>query len=139
MALPLVRGLILGSDALWFISRGVVAEDLERGDLVLLPTDARYLSGAVGLTRRQAGPDHPALDLLVQMTREGAQAGAYRWPRCASPFSQRARIPPIIRAWLSVASAVTNRNRNASPGRNWAKRSRSASKTVASFGYPPVV
>jgi LysR family pca operon transcriptional activator len=78
VALPLARGLILGSDALWFISRWVVAEDLERGDLVLLPTDARYLSGAVGLTRHQAGPDHPALDLLMQMTREGPQAGASR-------------------------------------------------------------
>ncbi len=78
VALPLARGLILGSDALWFISRWVVAEDLERGDLVLLPTDARYLSGAVGLTRHQAGPDHPALDLLMQMTREGPQASASR-------------------------------------------------------------
>jgi LysR family pca operon transcriptional activator len=45
VALPLARGLILGSDALWFISRGVVAEDLERGDLVLLPTDVRYQLG----------------------------------------------------------------------------------------------
>jgi LysR family pca operon transcriptional activator len=78
VALPLARGLILGSDALWFISRGVVAEDLERGDLVLVPTDARYLSGAVGLTRRQAGPDHPALELLVQLARQGVQDGAYR-------------------------------------------------------------
>ncbi len=40
---PLTRGLILGSNALWFISRGVVVEDLERGDLVLVPTDAQYL------------------------------------------------------------------------------------------------
>lgn len=76
VALPLARGLLLGSDAVWFISRGVVAEDFERGDLVRLPTDARYLSGAVGLTRRQSGPDHPALDLLVQLAREGVQAGA---------------------------------------------------------------
>ena len=59
VALPLARGLILESDALWLISRGVVAADLERGDLVLVPTDAQYLSGAVNLTRRQAGPDHP--------------------------------------------------------------------------------
>lgn len=78
VAMPLARGLLLGSDALWFISQGVVAEDLDRGDLVLLPTDARYLSGAVGLTRRQAGPDHPALDLLVQLARDGVQAGLYR-------------------------------------------------------------
>ena len=60
VALPVARGLILGSDALWFISRGVVLEDLERGDLVLVPTDAQYLAGAVGLTRCQVGPDHSA-------------------------------------------------------------------------------
>jgi len=60
VALPLARGLILESDALWLISRGVVAADLERGDLVFVPTDARYLTGAVGLTHRQVGTDHPA-------------------------------------------------------------------------------
>ncbi|NEY89961.1 LysR substrate-binding domain-containing protein [Tabrizicola oligotrophica] len=78
VALPLARGVLLGSDALWFISRGVVAEDLDRGDLAVLPTDARYLAGAVGITRRQAGATSPALDLLMQLAREGAQAGLYR-------------------------------------------------------------
>lgn len=75
VALPLARGLLLGSDAVWFISRGVVAEDIERGELVRVPTDARYLSGAVGLTRRQAGPAHPAIDLLAQLARDGVKAG----------------------------------------------------------------
>lgn len=78
VALPLARGLLLGSDAVWFISRGVVAEDLERGDLAVLPTDARYLAGAVGITRRQAGPAHPVLDLLIQLARDGARNGLYR-------------------------------------------------------------
>ncbi|HEX9858203.1 MAG TPA: LysR substrate-binding domain-containing protein, partial [Paracoccaceae bacterium] len=32
------RGLVMGSDAVWFISRGVIIDDLERGDLVTVPT-----------------------------------------------------------------------------------------------------
>lgn len=78
VALPFARGVLLGSDAIWFISKGVVAEDLDRGDLILLPTNARYLAGAVGMTRRQAGATNPALDLLVQLAREGAKDGLYR-------------------------------------------------------------
>lgn len=78
VALPLARGVLMESDAVWFISKGVVAEDLDRGDLVLLPTDARYLAGAVGITRRQAGAANPALDLLVQLARDGARDGLYR-------------------------------------------------------------
>ncbi len=78
VALPLARGVLMGSDALWFISKGVVAEDLDRGDLALVPTDARYLAGAVGITRRQTGAVSTAADLLMQLAREGAQAGLYR-------------------------------------------------------------
>ena len=78
VALPFARGLVLGSDAVWFISRGVVAEELDRGEMILLPTDARSLIGAVGLTRRQSGPAHPALDLLLQLARDGVQAGLHR-------------------------------------------------------------
>lgn len=73
VSLPLARGILLGSDALWFISRGVVAEDLDRGDLIVLATDARFLSGAVGLTRRQSELAHPALDLLIQLARDGVK------------------------------------------------------------------
>lgn len=75
VALPLARGVLLGSDAVWFISRGVVAEDLDRGDLVPLATDARYLAGAVGITRRQTGPDFPALELLVRLARDAVSRG----------------------------------------------------------------
>ncbi len=54
VSLALGRGLCLGSDAMWFISHGVVIHELERGELVELPTGARFLSGAIGMTRRQA-------------------------------------------------------------------------------------
>lgn len=71
-ALPVGRAILLGSDAVWFISRGVVVDDLDRGELCEISTGARFLSGAVGLTRRQSGPVVPGLDLLERLTRESA-------------------------------------------------------------------
>jgi LysR family pca operon transcriptional activator len=71
VALAVGRGILAGSDAAWFISRGVVAEELDRGDLVEVPTGVRFLSGAVGITIRQAGPEVPDLDLLLRLCREG--------------------------------------------------------------------
>jgi LysR family transcriptional regulator, pca operon transcriptional activator len=74
VALAVGRGIVLGSDAMWFISRGVVAEELARGEMTILPTQARFLSGAVGMTRRQAEAQGPGLDLLMRITREAADA-----------------------------------------------------------------
>lgn len=68
-SLALGRGIVLGSDAVWFISRGVVAEDLDRGEIVTLPVAARFLSGAVGTCRRQ-GHSAPGLEVLAQITRD---------------------------------------------------------------------
>jgi LysR family transcriptional regulator, pca operon transcriptional activator len=73
VALAMGRGLVLGSDAVWFISKGVVLSDLDRGDLISIPTGVSYLSGSVGITRRQGKPRHPDVDLLVQIARENAQ------------------------------------------------------------------
>ncbi|MFT4012181.1 MAG: LysR substrate-binding domain-containing protein [Paracoccus sp. (in: a-proteobacteria)] len=53
VSLAVGRGICLGSDALWFISQGVVAHEIQQGALLRIPTGARFLSGAVGLTRRQ--------------------------------------------------------------------------------------
>lgn len=46
------RAYALLSDAVWFISRSVVAADLERGDLVALPIDMAASHGAIGITTR---------------------------------------------------------------------------------------
>lgn len=73
VALPVGRGLLLGSDAVWFISRGVVADELDRGEFREIPTGVRFLSGAVGLTRRQAGPPVPGLELLARLTAESIE------------------------------------------------------------------
>lgn len=77
VALALGRGIVAASDALWFISRGVVAEELDSGALRVLPTGVGFLSGAVGLTRRQAGAAMPGPELLAQITRTAVGEGAH--------------------------------------------------------------
>lgn len=69
-ALAVGRGVLMASDAMWFISHGVVADEIARGALVEWPTGAASLAGAVGLTRRQADAPNVALDLLVRLTRQ---------------------------------------------------------------------
>lgn len=54
--LGLGRALLLTSDAVWFISRGVVANELAAGQLVTIDLGAGYLSSAVGLATLQARP-----------------------------------------------------------------------------------
>jgi LysR family pca operon transcriptional activator len=73
VALAVGRGILAGSDAVWFISRGVVYEELARGEVVELPTGVGFLTGAVGLTRRQAGRPAPGLDVLLRLLHEAAQ------------------------------------------------------------------
>ena len=72
-ALAVGRGILAASDALWFISQGVVGDELDRGALIQWPTDAGFLTGAVGLTRRQIGPGNAILDLLTQLATDGTR------------------------------------------------------------------
>ncbi|WP_169308886.1 LysR substrate-binding domain-containing protein [Paracoccus gahaiensis] len=74
-ALAVGRGIVTGSDALWFISQGVIADEIAAGTLVDWPTGSAAMSGAVGMTRRQAqGPD-PDLDLLMRLLIEDSRPG----------------------------------------------------------------
>lgn len=74
VSLAVGRALVTESDAVWFISRGVVLEDLAAHRLVSFETGAGFLSGAVGLTRRQGGgPGAPGLDTLVTLLEAAAQ------------------------------------------------------------------
>jgi LysR family pca operon transcriptional activator len=72
VAVAVGRGIVLASDAVWFISRGVVAEDVAAGVMAVLPPGSRALAGAVGLTRRQ-GPEVPGLSLLMALAQEAAR------------------------------------------------------------------
>lgn len=77
VALTVGCGIVAQSDAMWFISRGVVSADLAAGRMQVLATDLAYLSGAVGLTTRP-GPAVSGVDLIRQITREIVAAGLHR-------------------------------------------------------------
>lgn len=82
VSLAVGRGICMASDALWFISRGVVAEELERGILREFPVEAGFLSGAVGITRRQSASasglaTFEEIARSVAMTAPGARNAAY--------------------------------------------------------------
>jgi LysR family transcriptional regulator, pca operon transcriptional activator len=72
VALAIGRGMLAASDSVWFISRGVVAEELRRGDMIEIPTGVRFLSGAVGITQRQASPVNAGAALLQRLCAEEA-------------------------------------------------------------------
>ncbi len=66
------RAFVRSSDAIWIISAGVVAGDVEDGLLALLPIDTSETKGPVGLTvRTDAVPNLP-LSILMQTIREAA-------------------------------------------------------------------
>ncbi|MDS9469089.1 LysR substrate-binding domain-containing protein [Paracoccus sp. MBLB3053] len=89
VSLALGRGICLGSDALWFISRGVVLYELDRGELIDFPTGARFLSGAVGMTRRQESRA-PGLVEFEQIAREVVRNADQSLP---VPDARRPRNP----------------------------------------------
>lgn len=82
---PLALGLLAGSDALWFISHGVVSAEVARGAVAEWPTGAGYLAGSVGYTRRPGGGG-PALDRLTDLLAEAAA----RLPSAVGPDRVRA-------------------------------------------------
>ena len=56
-------------DAVWIISRGVVANELESGRLCALPIDTDTTAGPVGLTSRADSQPPPAVQLLMNALR----------------------------------------------------------------------
>ena len=56
VALPVGRKLVCLSDALWFISRGVVADELNAGTLITVALSSPMLSGPVGFSVAQSAP-----------------------------------------------------------------------------------
>ena len=68
--LALGRGLLLASDAVWFISKGVVENEVEAGVLVTVALGATFLSGAVGMTTLVGVEVPGAVGVLMRMCRE---------------------------------------------------------------------
>lgn len=56
VALPVGRKIVQVSDALWFISRGVVADELAQGVLVAVELASPLLSGPVGISVSRSAP-----------------------------------------------------------------------------------
>lgn len=56
VALPVGRKLVQSSDMLWFISRGVVAEELALGTLMAVTLASPLLSGPVGISVARSAP-----------------------------------------------------------------------------------
>lgn len=72
--LALGRGLLFATDAVWFISQGVLEAELLAGQVETLPLGATYLSGAVGMTVVTGHRLPPALSRLMDLAREAARA-----------------------------------------------------------------
>jgi LysR family pca operon transcriptional activator len=64
------------TDAVWIISRGVIADDLADGVLVELPVESEETSGPVGLTTRADIPPSLPAVMLMQTIREAARQRA---------------------------------------------------------------
>lgn len=68
------RAYVRRTDAVWFISYGVVALDLADGLLVELPLDVEQTLGPVGLTMRAEAPTTPAMTLFAGILRRIVEA-----------------------------------------------------------------
>ncbi|HVX71641.1 MAG TPA: pca operon transcription factor PcaQ [Devosia sp.] len=68
------RAMIRQSDAIWVISEGVVAPDIESGETCSLPVDTSETRGAVGLTIRAGVPEPPGSALLANCLQETVRA-----------------------------------------------------------------
>jgi LysR family pca operon transcriptional activator len=64
------RAMIRQSNAIWVISEGVVAPDIETGEIRVLPVDTSETRGAVGLTIRGEGPEAQGAALLAACLQE---------------------------------------------------------------------
>ncbi len=63
------RAFLRKYDAVWIISRGVVARELADGEFVVLPIDTSSTFGAVGLMVRANSPLNPAASYFSQILR----------------------------------------------------------------------
>lgn len=63
------RAFVRSSDAIWIISRGVVAAEIGSGEFVELPIDTGSTLGAVGLISREAERRHDAASFFADILR----------------------------------------------------------------------
>jgi len=67
------RSYVRRTDAVWIISRGAVAQDVEEGVLAELPLDDGDSTGPVGLTMRAEVPPTDSGRIFMAMVRDAAR------------------------------------------------------------------
>lgn len=73
VALPVGRKLVQSSDALWFISRGVVVDELAAGTLVAVGLASPLLAGPVGISIARTAPLSVERSLFADCLRRAAR------------------------------------------------------------------
>ena len=73
VALPFGRKVVQSSDIVWFISRGVVQEEISRGTLAAINLGSALLAGPVGVFLPQNAKPNPARSTLVEHLRRVAR------------------------------------------------------------------
>ena len=66
------RSYLRLSDAVWIVSRGVVADDIASGELIELPVDFDVVTGPVGITTRAGSEPSLAIQMLSRALRSVA-------------------------------------------------------------------
>jgi LysR family pca operon transcriptional activator len=74
VSLPIGREIILNSDAIWFISRGVIERELREGTVRTVELNQPMFTGPVGLCLRKDGQIGPELQALITHLRSVARA-----------------------------------------------------------------
>lgn len=75
VSLAFGRGVVRRSDAIWFISEGVVCPEIEAGLLSVLPVQNALLGGPVGISLRRDTPPGADLAALIEAIAESARDG----------------------------------------------------------------
>lgn len=76
VSLSFGRKVVMLSDAIWFISRSVVEDDLEAGSLSELPLQNPMMAGAIGICLREGAMYSDEIRRLIDILMEMASAGA---------------------------------------------------------------
>lgn len=73
VSLAFGRTFVRETDAVWFISEGVVGHDMAEGTLARLPLDMRTTVGAVGVTQRAGGAVSIAAEIFLASLADAAR------------------------------------------------------------------
>tara|TARA_R110002074_G_scaffold105131_1_gene227041 strand:+ start:423 stop:1340 length:918 start_codon:yes stop_codon:yes gene_type:complete len=76
VSLAFGRRILLDTDAIWFISRGVIAKELSEGSLKALSLNAPMMAGPVGISLRETTHRHSELTAMVTALQQAASKDA---------------------------------------------------------------